>query len=104
MLKMFHLDVSKVVLGVAHVTMATPACFKSIFQVLNQFQTYVANFHLDFLKIDLVFAYVAMVPVASGQWLAAGFRLLPRAMRLGLSFPLPSLPFLSLHLAVAVRA
>jgi hypothetical protein len=38
MFKMFHLDFSKVNLGVAHVAMAIHACFKCFI-----FQTYVAN-------------------------------------------------------------
>ena len=42
---MFLLDVSKVDLGVAHVAMATYACFKRVFQVFHLFSihVYVAN-------------------------------------------------------------
>jgi hypothetical protein len=90
MLQMFHLDVSKVDLGDAHVAMATRACFKSIFQL---FQIYVANILSGCFKSRSSVAHVAMAPVAGGQRLAIGLRLLPRAARLGLSFPLPS-PFL----------
>jgi hypothetical protein len=54
-------------------------------------------------------AHVAMAPVASGQWLAIGLRLLPHAFLVWHALlsplpPLPSLPFPSLHLVAAVRA
>jgi hypothetical protein len=41
--QMFHLDISKVDLGVAHVLMATHSCFKRMFQVFHLYQTYVVN-------------------------------------------------------------
>jgi hypothetical protein len=97
MLKIFHLDVSKVVLSVAHVTMATPACFKSIFQVLNQFQTYVANFYLDFLKIDLVLHMLQWCRWLADNGLLQGFD--SYLARCALAFPflyLPSLFFSSI--------
>jgi hypothetical protein len=97
MLKMFHLNVSKVVFGVAHVTMATPACFKSIFQVLNQFQTYVVNFHMNFLKIDLVLHMLQWCRWLADNGLLQGFG--SYLARCALAFPflyLPSLFFPSI--------
>jgi hypothetical protein len=43
MLQMLNLDVSKIDIDFAHVTMATHAYFKHMFQVFHLFQTYVAN-------------------------------------------------------------
>jgi hypothetical protein len=40
---MFHLDVLKVDLAVAHVVMTIHVCFKCMFQVFHLFQIYVAN-------------------------------------------------------------
>ena len=50
MLQMFHLNVSKVNLGVAHVAMAIHACFKCFIYFRRMFQI----FHLDVSKVDPV--------------------------------------------------
>ena len=47
MLQMFHLDVSKVDLSVAHVVVVIHACFISFRHMLQMF-------YLDVLKVDLV--------------------------------------------------
>jgi hypothetical protein len=60
MLQMFHLNVSKVNLGVAHVAMAIHTCFKSMFQVFHLFQTYVANVLSRCCKSKSGVAHVAM--------------------------------------------
>jgi hypothetical protein len=57
MLQMFHLDVSKVNLGVAHVAMAIHACFKHMFHL---FRMYVANVSSRCCKSKFSVAHVAM--------------------------------------------
>jgi hypothetical protein len=48
--QMFHLDISKVDLGVAHVSMATHSCFKRMFQVFHLYQIYVVNVSSGYFK------------------------------------------------------
>ena len=97
---MFHLDVSKVNLGVAHVAMAIHACFKcficfrcmlqmfyldvvkvdlvlhmlwaihTCFKCFICFRRILQVFHLNVSKVNLGRANVAMVALAGGQWLA----------------------------------
>ena len=63
--QMFHLDVSKVDLGLAHIAAATDACFKHMFQVFHLFQTYVVNISSKCFKST---SRCCMAPMASGQW------------------------------------
>jgi hypothetical protein len=55
MLQMFHLDVSKVDLGVAHVAVAICACFKCLICFRRMLQV----FYLDDPKVDLEKAHAA---------------------------------------------
>ena len=56
MLQMFHLDVSKVDLGVAHVAMAIHACFKCFIYLRRILQT----FNLDVFKSRYGVAHAAI--------------------------------------------
>jgi hypothetical protein len=56
MLQMFHLDVLKVDLDVAHVAMAIHACFKCFIRFRHMLQM----FHFDISKVDLGAAHIAM--------------------------------------------
>ena len=56
---MFHMDVAKIDHGVAHIAMATQACFKGTFQVFHLFQTYVANVSYGCFKVGRDAAHIA---------------------------------------------
>jgi hypothetical protein len=51
MLQIFHLDVLKVNIGVAQVTIAIHVCFRCMFYLI---QMYVVMFHPNVAKVDLV--------------------------------------------------
>jgi hypothetical protein len=81
---------------VLHVFLASVSdtCFKCFICLW----TYVANVSSMCFKSRSSVAHVTMAPVASGQWLAAGLRLLPHAFLMWHASlsplpPLPPLPF-----------
>jgi hypothetical protein len=63
MLQVFHLNVAKVDLDVAYVTLAIHACFRAYFIC---FRRMLQVFYLNVSKVDLGGAYVVMSSVASG--------------------------------------
>jgi hypothetical protein len=94
-LQIFHLDVSKVDLGVTHVAMVIYVFQAHVLSVSSIFRRMLQMFYLDVLKVDLVLhvsftlAHVAMGLVAD---VIAAFL----AQRASPSPPFPYLPSVSL--------
>jgi hypothetical protein len=66
MLQIFHLDVTKVDLDVAYVSIAIQVCFKCFIS----FQPYVASVSIECFKSRSGEAHVVMVPIAGDSGLS----------------------------------